>query len=99
MQAELAKQELELMTFDTHGDSYLFFVANKNEVSRLVELGKMIAIPIEKLWFFLLIETDYSWNLPFTLWVFRNHQEFKSADFFFFIFERWNCRLPVSIAS
>ena len=49
LQAELAKQELELMTFDTHGDSYLFFVANKNEVSRLVELGKMIAIPIEKL--------------------------------------------------
>ena len=46
---QIKKQELELMTFDTHGDSYLFFVANKNEVSRLVELGKMIAIPIEKL--------------------------------------------------
>lgn len=49
LQIELAKQDLELMTFETNSDSYLFFVANKNEVDRILELSQIIDIGVEKL--------------------------------------------------
>lgn len=49
IQAELAKQNLELMSYDTKGDSYLFFIANKNEVSRILELSEIVEMGIDKL--------------------------------------------------
>jgi hypothetical protein len=49
LQTELAKQNLELMNSDTFGDDYLFFVANKNEVNRILELSQAIGIKIDKL--------------------------------------------------
>lgn len=49
IQSALEKRGLELMTYDTHGDHYLFFVVNKNEVSRILELSKLTKIEIEQL--------------------------------------------------
>lgn len=49
IQTELAKQNLELMSYDTKGDSYLFFIANKNEVSRILELSEIVEMGIDKL--------------------------------------------------
>lgn len=49
IQKELAKQELELMSYDTKGDSYLFFVANKSEVDRILELSELTKIEIDQL--------------------------------------------------
>ncbi|WP_396191005.1 hypothetical protein [Flavobacterium sp.] len=49
IQKELAKLELELMSFDTQGDNYLFFVANKNEVSQIIELAQIIDVKIDRL--------------------------------------------------
>ncbi|MFW0737232.1 DUF6630 family protein [Flavobacterium sp. T12S277] len=49
IQKELAKQDLELMSYDTKGDSYLFFVANKNDVSRILELAEITEMGIDKL--------------------------------------------------
>jgi hypothetical protein len=49
IQKELAKSELELMSFDTQGDNYLFFVANKKDVSRILDLAQIIDIKIDKL--------------------------------------------------
>jgi hypothetical protein len=49
IQKELAKSELELMSFDTQGDNYLFFVANKKDVSRILELAQIIDVKIDKL--------------------------------------------------
>lgn len=49
IQSALAKQNLELMTYDTHGDNYLFFVANKSEVERIVELSELTKIEVNQL--------------------------------------------------
>lgn len=49
IQTELAKQNLELMNIDTFGDSYLFFIANKNEVNSILDLSQSIGIKFEKL--------------------------------------------------
>ncbi len=47
VQTALAKQDLELMSVDTGGDSYFFFIANKNEVSTIIELSQSIGIAIQ----------------------------------------------------
>lgn len=49
IQTELAKQNLELMNIDTFGDSYFFFIANKDEVDTIFELSQIIGIKIQKL--------------------------------------------------
>ena len=49
IQTELAKQGLELMSCDTKGDSYLFFVVNKDKVDRILELAELTEIDIDKL--------------------------------------------------
>lgn len=49
IQIELAKQNLELMNYDTKGDSYLFFVVNKNDVNRILELSELTEINMEQL--------------------------------------------------
>jgi len=49
IQSALEKHDLELMTYDTHGDNYLFFVANKNEVDRILELSELTKIEINQL--------------------------------------------------
>lgn len=49
IQSALEKLGFELMTYDTLGDNYLFFVANKNDVNRILELSKLTNIPIDKL--------------------------------------------------
>ena len=49
IQSALAKHNFELMSFDTKGDDYLFFVANKNDVERILELAQLINIDIDKL--------------------------------------------------
>ena len=49
IQKELAKQDLELMSYDTQGDSYLFFVANKKDVTRILELSEITEMGIDRL--------------------------------------------------
>jgi hypothetical protein len=49
IQLALEKLNLELMSYDTYGDNYLFFVANKSDVGRIVELSEIIKIKIDKL--------------------------------------------------
>jgi len=49
IQSALEKRNLELMTYDTQGDNYLFFVANKNEVNRILELSELTKIEINQL--------------------------------------------------
>lgn len=49
IQSALEKHNLELMTYDTHGDNYLFFVANKNEVGRILQLSELTKIEINQL--------------------------------------------------
>ncbi|MBF4492844.1 hypothetical protein IR010_09860 [Flavobacterium sp. MR2016-29] len=49
IQSALEKQNLELMTYDTHGDNYLFFVANKDDVKRILELSELTKIEINQL--------------------------------------------------
>ena len=49
IQSALQKHNLELMTYDTHGDNYLFFVANKNEVNRILELSELTKIEVNQL--------------------------------------------------
>ncbi|WP_029272162.1 hypothetical protein [Flavobacterium sp. KJJ] len=49
IQSALEKQNLELMTYDTHGDNYLFFVANKDDVERILELSELTKIEINQL--------------------------------------------------
>lgn len=49
IQSALEKHNLELMTYDTHGDNYLFFVANKNEVNRILELSELTKIEVNRL--------------------------------------------------
>ncbi|MDR7208924.1 hypothetical protein [Flavobacterium piscis] len=49
IQAALTKLDLELMTYDTHGDNYLFFVVNKDEVCKILELSEATGIEINSL--------------------------------------------------
>lgn len=49
IQSALEKLDLELMTYDSHGDSYLFFLANKNDVARILELSELTKIEVNKL--------------------------------------------------
>ncbi|OXA92245.1 DUF6630 family protein [Flavobacterium hercynium] len=49
IQSALEKLDLELMTYDTHGDNYLFFVANKKDVDRILELSELTKIEVNQL--------------------------------------------------
>ncbi|MCV9927487.1 hypothetical protein OIU83_07475 [Flavobacterium sp. LS1R49] len=49
IQSALEKRGLELMTFDTHGDNYMFFVVNKSDVARILELSELTKIEVEQL--------------------------------------------------
>lgn len=49
IQSALEKKGFELMSYDTHGDNYLFFVANKDEVPRILELSELTKIEIDQL--------------------------------------------------
>ena len=49
IQKALAKLDLALMSFDTQGDNYLFFVVNKKEIDRVVDLSQMIGVSIDEL--------------------------------------------------
>ncbi|QSB28015.1 hypothetical protein [Flavobacterium sp. CLA17] len=49
IQSALEKHNLELMTYDTHGDNYLFFVANKSDVYRILELSELTKIEVNRL--------------------------------------------------
>ncbi|MDQ5929490.1 MAG: hypothetical protein QG594_1269 [Bacteroidota bacterium] len=49
IQSALERLNLELMSYDTYGDNYLFFVANKNDVERILELSDIIQIKVDKL--------------------------------------------------
>jgi hypothetical protein len=49
IQSALEKLDLELMTYDTHGDNYLFFVANKSDVDRILELSELTKIEVNQL--------------------------------------------------
>lgn len=49
IQSALEKHNLELMTYDTQGDNYLFFVANKNDVARILELSELTKIEVNQL--------------------------------------------------
>ncbi|WP_394775052.1 hypothetical protein [Flavobacterium sp.] len=49
IQTALGKRDLELMTYDTQGDNYLFFVANKEDVGRILQLSALTKIEINQL--------------------------------------------------
>lgn len=49
IQAALAKRNLELMSYDTEGDNYLFFVVDKNKVDRIMALSEIANMKIDKL--------------------------------------------------
>ncbi len=49
IQTALEKRGLELMSYDTKGDNYLFFLANKEDVGRILELSELTKIEIDKL--------------------------------------------------
>lgn len=49
IQSELEKSNLELLTYETYGDSYLFFVVNKDEVERILELSDRTKIEVAQL--------------------------------------------------
>ncbi|KRB57343.1 hypothetical protein [Flavobacterium sp. Root186] len=49
IQTALEKRGFELMSYNTNGDNYLFFVANKDDVSRILELSELIKIEIDQL--------------------------------------------------
>jgi hypothetical protein len=49
IQSALEKRNLELMTYDTHGDNYLFFVANKSDVGRILALSELTKIEVNQL--------------------------------------------------
>lgn len=49
IQSALEKLDLELMTYDTHGDNYLFFVANKSDVGRILALSELTKIEVNQL--------------------------------------------------
>lgn len=49
IQSALEKLNLELMSYNTNGDNYLFFVANKEDVGRILELSELTKIEIDQL--------------------------------------------------
>lgn len=49
IQSALEKRGLELMSYETNGDNYLFFVANKDDVARILELSELTKIEVESL--------------------------------------------------
>ncbi len=49
IQTALAKQNLELMNIDCHGDNYFFFIANKDDVASIIELSQSIRISVDRL--------------------------------------------------
>jgi len=49
IQSALAKMDLALMSYNTNGDNYLFFVANKGDVGRILELSQLTKIEIDQL--------------------------------------------------
>lgn len=49
IQSALEKLNLELMSYNTNGDNYLFFIANKDNVSRILELSELTKIEIDQL--------------------------------------------------
>lgn len=49
IQSALEKRDLALMSYDTHGDNYLFFVANKKDVARILELSELTKIEVDSL--------------------------------------------------
>ncbi len=48
IQTALKQKNLELMNIDTFGDSYLFFIANIDEIDRLVEIAQTIGLNVER---------------------------------------------------
>ncbi|MBO9586005.1 MAG: hypothetical protein J7574_17700 [Flavobacterium sp.] len=49
IQTALEKRGFELMSYNTNGDNYLFFVANKEDVDRILELSEITKIEIDQL--------------------------------------------------
>jgi len=49
IQNALAKLNLELLTYDTHGDNYLFFVVNASDVDEILKLSEITGIEINTL--------------------------------------------------
>lgn len=49
IQSALEKINMELMSYNTNGDNYLFFLANKNDVSRILELSELTKVEIDRL--------------------------------------------------
>lgn len=49
IQSALEKRGFELMSYNTNGDNYLFFVANKEDVSRILELSEITKIEVDQL--------------------------------------------------
>jgi hypothetical protein len=49
IQKALNKHGYELMSFNIYGDGYLFFVANKKDVSRILKLSELTKIEVNQL--------------------------------------------------
>ncbi|MBS7255508.1 DUF6630 family protein [Flavobacterium branchiicola] len=49
IQTALEKRGFELMSYNTNGDNYLFFVANKKDVDRILELSELTKIEVDQL--------------------------------------------------
>jgi hypothetical protein len=49
IQKKLAEKDLELMNMDTEGDSYIFFLAKKENVSEILDLSNQMSLGIEKI--------------------------------------------------
>jgi hypothetical protein len=49
VQSVLKQKNLELMNIDTFGDSYLFFIANIDDVDRILEISQTIDLSVERL--------------------------------------------------
>ncbi|SEO48273.1 hypothetical protein SAMN05444671_3563 [Flavobacterium sp. CF108] len=49
IQSTLEKRGFELMSYNTNGDNYLFFIANKHDVGRILELSELTKIEIDQL--------------------------------------------------
>ncbi len=48
IQTALKQKNLELMNIDTFGDSYLFFVANIDDIDRILEVAQTIDLNVER---------------------------------------------------
>ncbi|WP_276382023.1 hypothetical protein [Flavobacterium sp. H4147] len=49
IQTALQDLNLELMSYDTKGDNYLFFLAHKKDVGRILELSELTKIEVQKM--------------------------------------------------